>query len=122
MSAAAILIKARESSVEINIDGDKIVLRGPRAQVQRLRPELVEHKTELLRLLREVELPARVRQRLLSACGRLGIDATVVAEQFDAWRYCGANLKEMSQWSEAVVEAHCRLLADEATNNFSPWT
>lgn len=51
MSAAAIIEQARALGVTLWVAGDKIKLRGPDAALDRLLPEVREHKPELLAAL-----------------------------------------------------------------------
>jgi hypothetical protein len=52
MEILALLEQARRAGLELRVDGDAVIVRGPREQ-EGLVKALAEHKAELLRLLRQ---------------------------------------------------------------------
>lgn len=119
-ASASVIAQAAAAGIQLRIDGDQLVCRGRRVDVEQLRPLLTAHRRELIELVTAADLPARVRARFRAACGRLAIDPTSVLGQFDRWRYCEANLREMEAWPDEIVECHCELLADEAASGVNP--
>lgn len=67
----------------------------------------------------------RVRQRILAAGLDEGLSPVQVTHQFDVWAYPEKDLEEMDLWEKKKINAHARLLAEEAAEGVGqgsiPW-
>jgi len=79
MDGVTLLVEAESAGLTVHLDGDRLVIRGPRSADQTARA-LLGRKAEVVALLRTASWVLRHDTR-----GRLGLQAPVAPVPFPAW-------------------------------------
>lgn len=66
MTTAQILQELRDRKISVSVEGDKLRVSPPLAKTSDLRADLVEHKRELIALLKAIEVQALLTKNQLA--------------------------------------------------------